>query len=216
MPESEAVVVSIPRSARIAAALGGILLLGILAVLVAVLVSLEGSRSEIRTTRVGVTEAERRSQRLAERLRPLIDATLPLTEKSSQRDLRRAGAAISDAAGSVPALADDARRGVGAAAFIAETLQGSDLGHSLAALRLLTDTAVPALRDLAPSAVRLLKSQRDINSESLATQRATLELTERIQALFVESLAVQRETLGRVRSLDRKTGGPVPGTTAAP
>jgi hypothetical protein len=160
MPETDRTELSIPRSAQVAAALGGVLLLGILAVLVAVLVSLESSRSEIRTTRVGVIQAEERSERLARRLQPFLDATVPLTEKSSQKSLRRAGRSIVDAAGSVPGLAEDARRGVGAAAFIAGILQASDIGNSLAALRLLTDTAVPVLRDLAPSAVALLRSQR--------------------------------------------------------
>ena len=51
-----------------------------------------------------------------------------------------------------------------------------------------------------------------ITRKSLATQHDTLSVTRRINGLFVESLAIQRELLERTRSLDRKTGGPAPTT----
>ena len=244
---------SLPFSARVAVGLAGVLFLAILAVLIAVLVSLEGTRSEIRTTRMGVTEAEQRLERVTDRVQPLLDAAVPLTQGSSRRDLRDAGRALSEAAGEVPALAADARRGVGAAAFIAQTLQGADLAGSLGAVRFLADAAVPATRELFPAATRLLaeldrggerslvacdarlrtrapsargqiacllrtvpnirvllSSQRRLNRRSLATQRDTRAITRRVHALFVESLAIQREILRRTRSLDNKTGGPAP------
>ena len=147
-PRRDPVVLSIPVSGRIAVAFAGLLLLGVLAVLIAVLVSLEGTRSEIRTTRMGVTAAEQRFERVTERLQPLLDATAPLADESSRADLREAGRSLSEAAGDVPALADDARRGVGAATFIAQTLQAADLGGSLTGVRWLTDSATRLLADL--------------------------------------------------------------------
>lgn len=235
--------------------LAGALLLGILVVLVAVLVSLEGTRSEIRTTRMDVSEAEQRFQRVNEQLQPLLNVVAPLTSESSQRNLRGTGRSLAEAADEVPALASDARRGLGAAIFIAQTLQAADLGGSLSAVRSLADAAVPAAQNIVPAAARLLadldrrptrslaicdqrlagrppstsgqigcllrivpnirgllSSQRSITRKSLATQHDTLSVTRRINALFVESLAIQRELLERTRSLDRKTGGPAPTT----
>ena len=251
-PDREHVVLSLPFSARVAVGLAAVLFLAILAVLIAVLVSLEGTRSEIRTTRMGVTEAEQRFERVTDRVQPLLDAAAPLTEESSQRDLRRAGRTISEAAGEVPALASDARRGVGAAIFIAQILNAADLGTTLGAVRSFADAAVPAARTLVPAADRLLaeldrggsrslaacddrlrtrvpsargqigcllrtvpnvrgllRSQRRINRESLGTQRDTRLITRRIQTLFAESLAIQREILERARSIDRKLPPPV-------
>ena len=240
-------------TARLGVALGALLLVGVLAVLIAVLVSLEGSRSEIRTTRLGVTQAEERSERLAEQVRPLLEAAAPLVTDASQRELRRTGRDLSEAAGQVSPLAEDARRGVGVATFIAQVLHGAELGPSLGAVRSLADAALPAtlrlvpaaaglsaeldrtassstascdrqLRSAAPSArgqvaclirtapdIRaLLRSQRDINARTLATQTDTLSYTRRIHALFVQSVAIQREVLARTKSLDDKTGGPAP------
>ena len=237
-PDREPVVLSLPSSGRIAVGLAAVLFLAILAVLIAVLVSLEGTRSEIRTTRMGVTDAEQRFQRVTDRVQPLLDAAAPLTEESSQRDLRRAGRTISEAAGEVPALANDARRGVGAAVFIAQILNAADLGTATRTLvpaltRLLAEldrggsrslaTCDDRLRTRAPSArgqigcllrtvpnVRgLLRSTRRINRESLGTQRDTRLITRRIQRLFAESLTIQREILERARSIDRKLPPPV-------
>jgi hypothetical protein len=148
--------------------LAGGLLLAMLAVLIAVLASLEGTRSELRTTRIGVTQAEKRSARLAEQVQPLLETAKPLSSKSAQDELRRTGRAVAGAAGAVPPLAEDARRGVGIATFIAQTLHAADLQPSLSAVRALTDTALPAFQEVRPALVGLLAELDRPGSQSLA------------------------------------------------
>jgi hypothetical protein len=157
----------------------------------------------------------------------------------------------------VPPLAEDARRGVGVATFIAQTLYAADLQPSLSAVRALTDTALPAFHEVRPALMgliaeldrpgsqslaecdrrlaarpvsaqgqlgcllrtvpnirHLLRSQRDLNARSVATQRSTLTQTRQLNRLLDESLVIQREILVRIRSLDTKTGGTAPSATA--
>lgn len=152
----EPVKLSLPPSAKALAGLAGLVLVGMLATLVAVLVSLEGTRSEIRTTRMGVTEAESRFQRVTERLSPVLEAAAPLTEGATQDRLARTGRSVTRAAGAVPALATDARRGVEAATFVATVLRGAELGP---ALRVLRSTATGAARALDALDVRGARSQ---------------------------------------------------------
>jgi hypothetical protein len=221
---------SLPTSARVAAGLAGVLLVGMLVVLIAVLASLEGTRSELRTTRAAVTDADQRARRASDVLRPYLEAAAPLTEKSSQRRLRRVGRTLTAAAGAVPPLAEDAHNGVGAAVFIAQVLQGRFVP---AAERLFAElnrndrrslaSCDKSLRSRAPSAagqidcllrvvpnVRgLLESQRELNRASLTTQRDTLARTRRIHKLFIRSLAIQRQLLKETQSINRKLPPPV-------
>lgn len=221
---------SLPTSARVVVGLAGALLLGMLVVLIAVLFSLEGTRSELRTTRAAVTDADHRARRASEALRPFLAAAAPLTEKSSRRRLSRAGRTLTDAADAVPPLAQDVRGGVGAAVFIAQTLQGRFVP---AAERLFAElnrndrrslsSCDESLRTRAPSAagqvgcllrvvpnVRgLLRSQRALNRASLTTQRDTLSRIRRINNLFIQSLAIQRQLLEETQSINRKLPPPV-------
>jgi hypothetical protein len=215
-----------PRGLALVGALAGLLLVGMLAVLVAVLASLEGTRSELRTTRKGVIAAERRSAHLDRQIQPLLQTTGALTSAPNQRRLRQTGQQLSAAAGQVPPLADDAHRGVDIAGFIAGTLRAADLGSATVAVRTLADAAVPAARQLLPvtdhllpsieTVQDLLRAQLDANRKTLSTQRLTLGHTQRIEALFDQSLTIQREILERTRSLDRKTGGTAPPTPVTP
>jgi hypothetical protein len=242
MSRTEPVHVALPRSARIAVALAALLLVGMLATLVAVLISLEGTRSEIRTTRIGVVDTDARLRRVTDQLSPVLGAVAPLASQSSERAVRSTGRSVATAAGRVPALSDDARRAADAAGYIGQTLQDARLPPTLGALRGLASDAAPALPSLArflsaldapgprslaacearlrvrapadagqigcllrfvPSIRRLLVTQTTLNARSVRTQRSTL-------ATLRESLAVQRETLTHVRSIDDKTLGPAP------
>jgi hypothetical protein len=149
----ERVAVALPLSAKIAVGVAGLALVGILVVLIAVLASLEGTRSEIRTTRMGVNEAEQRFQRITAQLEPLLAAVEPLADGTSQRDLARTGRSLTRAADKVPGLADDARRGLDAAVFIASTLRSADIEGALGAVRSATEAIV---RDVLPAASVLL------------------------------------------------------------
>ena len=51
---------------------------------------------------------------------------------------------------------------------------------------------------------------RDIGAEGVGLTRELTDLQRRALSILEQSLAIQRETLTHVRSLDRKTGGPLP------
>jgi hypothetical protein len=223
------VAVKLPPAAPLAFIAAGVLLLAILAVLVAVLVSLEGSRSEIRTTRMQVSSADARVQRITTSLVPLLEAVKPLTTTSSRRRLGSDRGVLTQAAGRVPGLADDTQSVLGTTSSIAQVLSTSDLGRTLGGVRALTDATLsdgrlghvltgadrvlgaidtralsqglPALRTL-PDIRRRLQT---LQAQGLHTNRRA----DQTLAVLQESLAVQRETLVHARSLDRKVG-PVP------
>ena len=165
-----------------------------------------------------VSETEQRVERLTDRLQPLLGLAAPLTDDSSRRDLRRAGESVSDAAGEVPALASDARRALRAAIFIAQTLQGADLGGSLTAVRSLADAAEPAARQLVPTITSLLLELDRGGTRSLAecdrrlSTRAPsargqigclLRTVPSIRGLLRRSLATQRTTRSFTRRIHR-------------
>jgi hypothetical protein len=164
MDRSEPIHVALPRSARIGVALAALLLLGMLGTLVAVLISLEGTRSEIRTTRMGVLDTDAHLRRVTDQLSPVLGAVAPLTSPSSKRTVRRTGRSLLGAADRVPAIGDDARRAADAAGYIGQTLQDAQLAPTLSSLRGLANDAHPAL----PSLARFLSSLDAVGPRSLA------------------------------------------------
>jgi hypothetical protein len=152
MDHTEPIHVALPRSARIGLALAALLLLGMLGTLVAVLVSLEGTRSEIRTTRMGVVDTDAHLRRVTDQLSPVLSAVAPLTSASSTSAVRRTGRSLGTAADRVPGIGDDARRAADAAGYVGQTLQDARLAPTLSSLRGLASDAHPAL----PSLARLL------------------------------------------------------------
>jgi hypothetical protein len=145
------------------------------------------------------------------------------------------------AAGRVPAIGDDAHRAADATGYIGQTLQEAQLAPTLSAVRGLASDGHQAL----PSLTRLLGALDAPGPQSL-TACATrlrvgapaqpgqlgcaLRFVPDIRALLVDvrrlnattlatlrqSLAVQRETLTHVRSLDEKTLGPAPASVLPP
>ena len=164
MDRTEPIHVALPRSARIGVALAALLLLGMLGTLIAVLISLEGTRSEIRTTRMGVLDTDVRLRHVTDQLSPVLSAVAPLTSESSTRTVRQTGRSLVTAANQVPALSDDAHRAADAAGYIGQTLQGAQLAPTLSSLRGLASDAHPAL----PSLARLLSSLDAPGPQSLA------------------------------------------------
>jgi hypothetical protein len=103
--------------------------------------------------------------------------------------------------------ARDAAALIRASAPLVEDLKGTlptvgALAESLATrnrLVTLVDEAIPAARRTPGFMDEILRIQRDtfeLQRQSLAVQR--------------ETLAIQREALARIRSIDQKTGGPIP------
>lgn len=170
----------------VVAVLAGALLLGILGVLIGVLLSLERTQAEIVATRAGVTDTERRVDRLTGTLVPVLQAAKPLTT-DARRGLRQARAAL-------PPLLADARSGIDTARGVLASLPGA------------AGTAVAISERF-----RLqLRRQRRLLRRSLDVQNGTRTLNGETVALLRESLAIQREILVHVRSLDEKLGGPLP------
>lgn len=158
MPDRSAVELRLSAPVRIVLAIAGLLLLGILAVLVAVLVSLESTRTEIQVTRGVVTAAENRVQTLSDGPSPLLEATAPLAGAGAQADVRRALRRAAGAIGIIPGLSEDVTRGVSAAAGLAGEVQAAGLVETLATARRLADVATPAVQDLGARASALLAS----------------------------------------------------------
>jgi hypothetical protein len=224
-------VLTFSPAARAGVALAALLLVAMLATLIAVLVSLESTRSEIRTTRAGVVDTDQRLQRASRQLQPLLGG-------EARRRIGSTAGALGHALDQLPEAARRARQGVDAATFLASTLDEAQLPRALTSLRTLADAALTAARpgvhslDACDASLRrrppgasgqlgcllrtvpniraLLRSQRRLNRKSTTTQLRQLSLMQRTYELLAQSLAIQRETLEHARSIDRKTGGTAP------
>jgi hypothetical protein len=195
---------------------GGLVLVGMLAVLIAVLVSLEGTRSEIRTTRMHLSDVDQRVQRVTDAVTPLTDAIRPLSTPRRQRKLKATARTLTRAIERIPALARDGADGVQIAKYIASQIQRSGLATALPDLQALahaglTDdrfaralTGATTFFDTFPEVRTVLRSQRRLTSRSVRIQLKTLGQTRQVVALFAQSLAIQREILDHTRSIDRK------------
>jgi hypothetical protein len=102
---NEPVVLTLSPAVRAGAVVLALLLVGMLAVLIGVLISLESTRSEIRTTRAGVLAADHRSARLKHELDPLLDAAAPLAGDGAQRALGHAATRAGQAVDAVTSIA---------------------------------------------------------------------------------------------------------------
>ena len=141
---------------------------------------------------------------------PLLEAAAPLTEKSSQRDLRRAGRTLTDAAGAVPGLADDARDGVGAAIFIAQTLHSAEIGTSLAELRSFLPAASRLLAELdRDERGSLARCDAQLRTRALTTAGQVgclLQIVPNIRNLLKSQRAINRASLSTQRRTLARTG----------
>lgn len=244
--------VTFSTAAKVVAGLGGLLLVAILLVLTFVLLSLEGTRDEITSTRAELEQTDRRVQRLGNGFAPVLDAVKPIVSRASKRQVRRTAGRVAGATAEIPVLADDVRSTVGIVSAIAGQVEGGDLAGSLTAVRGLAGTLVPAGRQasallaaldvpgsrsltvcedrlklrapsqpgqigcllrLVPNFRALLDAQRRILTRSRRIQDRTRSLTRANLEALRESLAIQRQILVHVRSLDTKSGGTVPLTS---
>jgi hypothetical protein len=218
---------TLPAGAVIALALGGLLLMGMLATLIAVLVSLEGTRSEIRTTRAHLTNVDQRVERVTGQLSPLAAGVAPLTTPQARRDLKATTRALPEAVAQLPsalralrALTDAAlmhgrlpRALDGADGFFSALQQPGAASQATCDARLRRRAPIVAgqigcLLRTAANARTLLSSQRRLTGRSVRVQLDNLGLTRQVVQLMSQSLAVQRETLAHVRAVDRKLPGP--------
>jgi hypothetical protein len=142
VPDTPQVRLALSPLAKLAALLGGLILLGVLGVLIAVLGTLESARQEITTTRKGVVDADARVQRVTGQLDPLLSAAQPLGDAASRRKLSRGAGKAASAIDELPGLADTARKAADAAVFVAQDVREADLGATLRSVRALADAGL--------------------------------------------------------------------------
>lgn len=144
-------------------------------------------------------------EQLLDRTRAAESALRPTLEEARRigPPLERAGRA----AATTISAADPLVRGLVAADAPGAVRRGDAL--AVRTMQLFDELArlevAPALTrlDLLPRLVELQERSVSLQADSLSVQRETL-------AILGRSLAVQEETLVHARSLDRKTGGPLP------
>jgi hypothetical protein len=179
---------------RIAAGLGGLLLLTQIVLLVIQLGVLRDSRAHIRSQDAKITRLYPPLQKTAEDAQPLIrDARgliTPLKRQSGK--ITRATGVLPDLASSTQTLVGEAVPALRGARQLIATIFGRDL------ISTLERTAADA------------HASRGIAGETLAIQRRTESIQTQTLAILRQSLEIQRATLQHAESIDRKTGGSLP------
>jgi hypothetical protein len=182
--------VAIPR---IAVLIGGLLLVAMLAMLGLQYREIESQRD------IAAAQAER-SKRVAEKTLPAIDLARPLL-----RDLD--GEQVTETLRLVATGARTLRDAglVSEAALVLEQVLGLDLLPRAAGTLRRVEEALRETERLAllPRAARSF----DRLAEVLAIQRVSLGVLRESRDIQRETLAIQRQALERIESLDRKTGG---------
>lgn len=119
---------------RAVVVLAGLLLIALVVGIALVLVSLERTRADVRTTRADVTDVTDRVQRLDGQLAPLLTSVGALTTAAGgpklRTGLRDAGTAVS----ALPGLARDAETGLDALGLVTDAVGRSDLATVLPAV----------------------------------------------------------------------------------
>lgn len=182
---------------RIALIIGGLLLTTQVVLLVLQLGTLKASHERIRAQDAKITALFRGAE-------PVLDQAEPLARDARRAigPLKRSGDEIATATDVLPGLALTARELVVEAVPVLERLPR---------LVELSEALVPELRGLVPEIRTLLADSLSVQRETL--DRAGQGLREQQRALRVlrRSLAVQEQSLRHIQSLDRKTGGELPG-----
>ena len=190
--------VTLSRGLKIAAAVFGVLMIGLLALnnlqIGAQLAVVEQQRDFqaqadplVRDARILAEDARARqpaTERAARDAAKLVRATRPLVGDLNDVDV----AEMITATGSLA--------------------QGLNSRNRLVRLVDRSDRLIGRIEDS-----RLLERTPGFMEEILRIQRATRELQRQSLAVQRETLAIQKEALARIRSIDDKTGGPAPGAS---
>lgn len=160
-----------------------------------------------------IDHQRRIADRQEERTVALIDAG-----REQVRQIRPIVAGARELAPRARRFAVDAEALVRTGVPLFEELAAADVQRALVVTTELVTEAIR--RDLVDNVARvpeLVALQRELvalQRELIGLQRELLALQRSSHGILRESLGVQRESLRHVRSLDRKTGGPVLGTGA--
>jgi hypothetical protein len=190
--------------------------------------------SVLQDSRRHIAQTDRKTARLLQRSEPVLDASRPLLREArgASGALRASRDELLAALRGLPATQRAVEAIAAASLPVLRNLDGVDLrfvlGQALRATRALTEhgrlktliesaTAVlgvvrqrdllaraGAALDVAPRAEALLRETLRVQRNTLAVQRRTLQAQ-------LDALAVQRESLRHIESIDRKTGGELPG-----
>jgi hypothetical protein len=206
---------SLPPSAWLLLLGAAVVLLAMLSLLALQLGVLKDSQRHIAATDRKVTRVMRGAQPVIDDAKPvvgsigdLVDAVAPVVRGARPlvAALRRLdpvgiGASITVAGSLAERLAAGDRlvRVVDQSSALLEALgQAGFVGRTLRAA------------DLVPYMARVLRLSLGVQRVTLETQRRTLAIQDRSLRVQLRTLAIQREALRHIRSIDRKTGGPVP------
>ena len=196
-------VVTITRPMKVAAAIFGMLMLALLGFQLAMIVQQRAINAEQRNiARIQRDRARPVLQDSRVLLQNAREAFGPLAAGAQRADdlirqLDRAGAAQALAAtGELATDLNEQQR-------LVQMVQGLNA--------LLTDLARTGTVQDVDRVQRLTGELLDVARRNYATARSSLSTQRRTEAMFRESLAIQRELLTHARSLDNKTGGPAPG-----
>ncbi len=147
--------------------------------------------SVLRDSRGRIESQDRKIAILLEESGPLITSSKPLVEQATAaiEPLTRNGRQLAAAAATLPRVEATGRAVAGEAIPLLGQLRATDL---------------PDLARRARAALDLAPRLADILRVSLKVQRDTRSLQTRALVALEESLAVQRETLGRAISIERR------------
>ena len=200
--------VTLSRGLKIAAAVFGVLMIGLLAL----------NNVQI-GAQLAVVEQQRDFQAQAD---PLVRDGRILAEDARDR-LPQATRAARDAAALVratrPLVGDLSDIDVADLLVAAGSLaEGLNARNRLVRLVDRSDRLIANIEDAGAidATARAARRAPDFMEEILRVQRETRELQRRSLAVQRETLAIQKEALARIRSIDNKTGGPAPGAAPLP
>lgn len=183
-------------------------MLAVLSILTWQLVVLKDSRRHIAAQDAKITRLMRGAQPALDKAEPVLDRALPVA-KQAGRLLRSSLPLVRGARPVVEALRafDTVRLG-------AVVNESGELLDALARAGFLDRVLTAA--DLVPYIARIQTETLAVQRHSAELQESTLATQRRALRVLLQSLTVQREALKHVRSIDRKTGGPVPPAAPVP
>ena len=227
----------------LAAIVGGVLLLAMVGLLIAVLGVLEDSRTHIQAQNHKIAQIQHQTDPLIAEAKPAVGQVEPLLRRVRLL-LAPAGESLdslTNAADQVPPLAmgadlflsealpllrwlnaTDAPGAIAAVGRLAEALSAGDRAVRMidAANQTLDELQrtdlIPRASDALPHVEALLVELDRTQKRTFRNQIKSLRTQRRQLDATFESLAIQRETLDHTRSIDRKTGPAPPATPVTP
>jgi hypothetical protein len=210
----------LPRHTALFAGLFGLAMIALLATQV---VLISDQDRTVKRQLAKQVELTRPSVPVLRDARPLVAA---LSRSDPEATARRTRALIAELLPLARGLrAENAPQALAESATLAQRLLAAGAPQAIAETATLTrrlletgavERGARAAEQAARAAARIdevIALQREavtLQRRSLAINRRSLAIQDRTQAILLESLGIQRQTLTHAESIDRKTGGPAP------